>query len=140
MSLIYDNQRGTNSMACGRRFLLSLLVLLSYMALILVLSIKSAPEGLSGLWQMDKLIHAGVYGVMGLLALRVTSSWFAGNKGRATLYAFLISFNFGALMEVVQSFIPLREGSIYDCIANGVGAFIGVYIIAVILVKVCRAG
>ncbi len=112
-------------------------ILLSYMVLIFVLSVRPAPEGLPGFWQMDKLIHAGVYGVMGLLALRVTGRFAATGKRRAALYAFLISFIFGAFMEVVQSFIPVREGSVYDCIANGVGAFIGVYIAAGIIGRIC---
>ncbi len=113
------------------------------MALIFVLSIKPAPEGLPSLWQMDKLIHVGVYGVMGLLVLRVTGSlrnkgcYRATGKSHAALSAFLISTIFGGAIEIVQSFFPLRQASLYDCIANGIGAFIGVYIIAGILRKLC---
>jgi len=127
-----------NNTAGSRPIVLNSLILLSYMALIFVLSVEPAPEGIPGFWQMDKLVHAGVYAVMGLLALGVTGRFVpAGSKRRAALYAFLISFIFGGAMEVVQSFIPVREGSVYDCIANGVGAFIGVYIVADIIGRIC---
>ncbi|VAV85385.1 hypothetical protein MNBD_DELTA01-1311 [hydrothermal vent metagenome] len=126
-----------NNTAGSKPLLLNFFILLSYMALIFVLSVKPAPEGIPGFWQMDKLIHAGVYAVMGLLALGVTGRLVVTNKRRAALYAFLISFIFGGSMEVVQSFIPAREGSFYDCIANGIGAFIGVYIAVGIISRVC---
>ncbi len=128
-----------NNTATSKIFILNSLVLLSYMALIFVLSVKPAPEGIPGFWQMDKLIHAGVYAVMGFIALGVTGRLAAAEKRRAALYAFLISFIFGGSMEVLQSFIPAREGSFYDCIANGVGAFIGVYVFAAIFGKIGRA-
>ena len=120
----------------NKSLLISSLILLAYMVIIFNLSIKPPSEQTQMFWQADKVVHAGVYGVMGLLALWVTCSYYKGNKGRATLYAFLISFFFGLFMEVAQSFVPLRDGSLYDCIANGVGAFIGVYIMANILGKV----
>jgi len=114
-----------NNTAGSKPLLLNFFILLSYMALIFVLSVKPAPEGIPGFWQMDKLIHAGVYAVMGLLALGVTGRLVVTNKRRAALYAFLISFIFGGSMEVV------------DCIANGIGAFIGVYIAVGIISRVC---
>ncbi len=129
-------------LAISKSFFLSSVVLLAYMALILILSIKPVSGVVPGFWQMDKLIHAGVYCVMALLVLWVLGSLRAkGDRGEtgksyAALYAFLISTVFGGAIEVLQSFTSLRQASFYDFIANGVGAFIGVYIIAAILGRI----
>lgn len=107
---------------------LSLLLLLAYMVIIFVISVRPAPAGVPSFWQMDKFLHAVIYGIMALLALRVTARVLPFNASRAKLAGFVISFIFGALMEVVQAFISFREGSFYDCVANGVGAFLVIYL------------
>jgi VanZ family protein len=126
----------------SKSVILNSIILVVYMAAIFVLSVRPAPESMPGIWQFDKLAHAGVYAIMGLLALRVTARrCAAGSVGRATLYAFLISFFFGALMEVAQTFIPARQGSFLDVVANGVGAYIGVYILGrMIIRRFCNRG
>jgi VanZ family protein len=110
--------------------ILNSIVLLVYMAAIFVLSVRPAPESVPGLWQMDKLMHGAAYAIMGLLALRATvGRRRAGSVQRAALYAFLISFVFGVFIEVAQTFTAARQGSVFDAIANGVGAYVGVYIL-----------
>jgi len=65
--------------ASGRSRFLNALQLLAYMAVIFLLSVRPVPESVPGFWQMDKLVHAVVYGVMGILALP-TISW-PGTQG-----------------------------------------------------------
>ncbi|MBI5886239.1 MAG: VanZ family protein [Deltaproteobacteria bacterium] len=101
----------------------------AYMAVILVLSIRPAPQGLPDLWEIDKLYHFISYAIMGCLWARALDV-----KGRGInsiiIPAALISAVFGAFVEVCQAFVPMREASVLDALANGLGGTVGAFVCA----------
>lgn len=71
---------------------------------------------------VDKLVHAVLYGMTALLLLR----WFISRKmavSKAFLLAFLCSSAYGLAIEIVQYFMPYRQFSAGDVLANSAGAF-----------------
>lgn len=82
-----------------------------------------------GLLSHDKLIHAGVFAVLGYLA-RVALSPLGLAPGRAWALAALASIGWGALDEVHQSFIPNRDADVLDLLADAAGAAIGAWLAA----------
>ena len=86
-----------------------------YMGLIFHLS--SLPGGQVGIpapW--DKLAHLAEYAVLGFLLGR--------GSGRVSL-AFLVAALYGATDELHQAFVPGREASALDWLADAAGAFLG---------------
>lgn len=98
------------------------------MALILVLSILDSNSVIMR-WHIDKIMHVGAYGVMGLLGygtvIRIWSS-LAGVKGGVTVFASCTLF--GASIELFQGMTGYRVLSYGDMVANGAGALIGVIV------------
>lgn len=78
------------------------------------------------LFSMDKLAHAGVYGIFTWLLLHGYLK-FKGTPGNKTLVAIAcISIFYGVLMEFVQfAFIPGRFYEIDDMLANSFGSILG---------------
>jgi VanZ family protein len=70
--------------------------------------------GLPAPW--DKLAHFCGYAVLGFLAARASGNSWLG-WGLAALY--------GGLDEVHQSFVPLRDASAWDWLADALGAAFG---------------
>lgn len=105
---------------------------LIYVPLIFVLSIRPMPYAIAG--NMDKLIHVVVYSLVGLLFTRtLVSGMHIEKKRTAIAIALFFSILLGALIEVAQNFIPYRDASFLDMVANGAGAFIGVFLYSVSL-------
>ncbi len=96
-----------------------------YMAVILYLSLRPPPIGPPLFLHADKLIHFAAYAVMAALWMRTFAR--AEATGRAIAASILISFVFGAFVEVMQSYAPPREASLLDAAANGLGAIAGAY-------------
>ncbi len=98
-----------------------------YVPIIFILSIKPIHESIFN--NHDKLTHLGAYCLLGALFTRTLVSGIRINKITPTLaLALAASILLGALTEAVQHFIPYRDASIFDMVANAVGAFIGVFI------------
>jgi VanZ family protein len=100
---------------------------LALMATIVYLSSQSKIDLPDGPWEgRDKLIHASVYGVLGVLyaltARRATT--------RATAVAIAAAVIFGATDELHQSFVPGRDASLLDLVADTVGAAVGALVVA----------
>lgn len=86
-----------------------------YMGLIFVLSAQpGSAVGLPPPW--DKLAHTLEYALLGFLLSRAFS-----NPGAA----FVIASLYGVSDEFHQSFVPGREASIGDWLADSLGAFAG---------------
>ncbi len=81
---------------------------------------ENLPE--TGMW--DKLNHALAYGVLAVLG------GFGFKGGRSLLIVGIGLVVLGAGLELAQSVIPNRDGSIYDAVANLVGVAIGSIAIA----------
>ena len=73
----------------------------------------------------DKVFHFLEYLVFGFLLARVIQT--AQPKTRLKLFVFVIVFAliWGAIDEVHQSFVPLRDASFFDLIADCLGASVG---------------
>ena len=97
---------------------------IAWAALVLVLtSVPLPPTAVSGIEGVDKVVHAGLYGVLGALAAR--SAWDA-RPGLAAVAGVLLGvLLFAALDEWHQSFIPGRSADPRDWLADAVGAIAG---------------
>jgi len=98
----------------------------AYAGLIFYLSSQSRPPG-PALWWLellgDKGAHAVEFGFLGLLCYR---AFRFGSGPRATrsalLLAILASIGYGITDEIHQAFVPFREPSLWDVLADGAGA------------------
>jgi VanZ family protein len=98
-----------------------------YAALIFVASSIPA-DGMPGgpWWRFDKVIHAAVYAILGLLLVRAfrlgpprLAPW------PAALAAAALAILYGVSDELHQSFTPGRDASMMDAVADAVGAIGG---------------
>ena len=93
---------------------------------ILLLSVASGRSDPPEVPVWDKLMHVAAYGVLGVLAMRA----FHGGAGRlrwgASLAAVALTVGYGAIDEVHQSFVPGRDPSGWDVMADFVGAMAAV--------------
>lgn len=102
---------------------------LAALAFIFWLSSLSRVPGAEYFW--DKLLHAVGYGGLGVLALRA----FHGGLGRLrqtpTVYAAIAVVLWAFSDEYHQSFVPGRDASLGDVLADTVGFALSVGIVAV---------
>lgn len=107
-------------------------VVAAYMVLIFYLSVIRLPSFLPEmeLANMDKFEHFVAYGILGFLwALDLRKTLCAGKTAMRVIgITFIITFGFGALIEICQSFIPYRSASILDAVANGAGGLTGAFV------------
>lgn len=84
------------------------------------------------LLSVDKLVHMLMFGVLSYLLARgfrdrAGNTW---SMGRVLCIAGLMSFAYGALMELLQDIPGLgRNGDIVDLTANTIGAVVGVHLV-----------
>ena len=69
----------------------------------------------------DKVMHFCAYFVFSLLCTPFTY------KRLGMLYCVLSVFIFGASMEIGQLFVPMRDASTLDLLANTLGALFGIF-------------
>ena len=102
-----------------------------YAGLIFFLSSQSHPEDNlpSFLFKevSDKVLHAVEYGILAVLCYRAFR-WAAGPAlaRQAVVLAIVTASVYGITDEVHQAFVPLRESSWQDWLADTIGAVIGV--------------
>ncbi len=105
---------------------LKIIPLLLYLVLIFFLSSRPHlhPPG-SQLKHIDKFAHVVEFFILGVLLFegigRGVSRWKLGTA----LFLFAVGASIGALDEIFQSYIPGREMSVYDWIADAVGVGAG---------------
>ncbi len=94
---------------------------------VLILSVSSIAGGampdIELVWSNDKVIHAAEYAVFAWLvsgALRVRFS-----RRVAFALAAVLCATFGSLDELYQSTVPGRSSSVYDALADTIGATAG---------------
>jgi VanZ family protein len=115
-----------------RSFLRYQAPVLVWMALIFIAS--SIPSGSFpdvSIFRYDKLIHLIIYGVLGFLMHRALSrqSRFPLLARWAALWSVLFCVLYGVSDEFHQSFVPGRDMSGYDLIANTAGALLSAVIV-----------
>ena len=77
----------------------------------------------------DKLFHFGAYAVLGVLFYRAYQTLPIKNNFQLIVQLSMISASlYGVSDEIHQSFVPYREGSFSDVIADVLGAVCGVYL------------
>lgn len=114
----------------GRLVLLYWLPVLLYASLIFYFSSLPYPEEQLPDFLLkkfsDKLLHLVEYGVLGVCCYRAFR-WAAGSTAarHAVVLAIMVSSFYGMTDEVHQAFVPFRESSWLDWVADTVGAAMG---------------
>ncbi|MCB0737912.1 MAG: VanZ family protein [Bacteroidetes bacterium] len=85
---------------------------------IIILSVL--PSSRESIGHLDKFLHAFVYFTISVLAIKAFNWSFA--------QVFLINFSLSVLLEVVQYFIPSRDFSFLDMVANAAGIILAFYL------------
>lgn len=103
-----------------------------YSLFIIWASLRTSTGGGWSIPHFDKVLHAGVYG---LLALGVSLAWPHLSKIKIGLACLL----YGGLMEIAQATLTAgRTPSFGDFIANGIGAAIALFFVLFISKKFAR--
>ena len=99
---------------------LTYIITMSYMFLILILTLKpGSKHGAHGIVSQIffNILHIPTYAILAYLILRC----FSVISYKAYAASFVISVLYGAFMEVLQMFVPLRSASLMDIGLNSIG-------------------
>ena len=102
-----------------RSFLILWGPFLAALAIVFWLSSMSSVPGGEYVW--DKLLHTVGYAGLGLLAMRAFHGGFERPRPGPTLYAGLTVIAWAISDEFHQSFVPGRDSSALDVVADAVG-------------------
>ena len=94
-----------------------------------IFTLSSIPgQALPSVHISDKLIHAGIFRLLGFLLCRALSpqlpTW---RPSRIALLSLLLTIGYGATDELHQLFVPARSAEMADLIADGIGAALAVW-------------
>jgi VanZ family protein len=77
----------------------------------------------------DKLLHFCAYAVMGILFYRAYQTLRIKGDPRLLMLISIVSASlYGISDEIHQYYVPFRDASIWDAVANALGAICGVYL------------
>ena len=101
-------------------------------AAIFLQSCFAAPDVLSGWPFQDKVLHAGVYGVLGALWVRAfnTLKPWRGKAGLLLVTGVVLATLYGLSDEWHQSFVAARSAEGADLLADFLGSAVGSWIYA----------
>ena len=79
---------------------------------------------------VDRVVHVVEYSVFGFLVARALSrhSPFWGSARRLWMAALLIGLLYGASDEYHQNFVPYRDASVFDWVADAAGTALGAWV------------
>jgi len=109
---------------------LSLLLALAWMALLFYLSHQPSLETPMLFSGQDKVLHAAVYALLGLLLLAAQPRQAQGYSRQQVGISVLIASLYGLSDEIHQYFIPGRSSEVLDWVADTAGALIAVSLLA----------
>jgi VanZ family protein len=111
-----------------KRFLRYWLPLIAYcLCIFLQSSTSELPVELPAFEHADKVLHAGGYGLLGILFYRAYRSLWPNASGWSMANASLLSAAFYGLSdEIHQYFVPGRSADPWDWLADTIGAMLGV--------------
>ena len=109
---------------------LSLLLALTWMVLLFYLSHGPSLNTPIQFVHQDKVLHAGVYAVLGILLLTAQPMRARGYSWRQACISALIASAYGLSDEIHQYFIPGRNSDILDWVADSAGALIAASLLA----------
>ncbi len=116
-----------------RRVVLAWLPAVAYMTLIWVLSSGPVNLPIDRFPFKDKGVHVVEYGTLAVLgAYAIRHTWPGLGLLRALLWAALLTFCWGFSDELHQAFVPGRDSSVFDLLADAVGAFVGISCFALV--------
>jgi len=78
----------------------------------------------------DKVFHAGVYGVLGMLLLAALPRAATGYSWRQVRISTVIASLYGISDELHQSFVPGRSTEVLDWLADTIGALAAASLLA----------
>jgi VanZ family protein len=109
------------------RFLRYWLPLIGCALFIFTMSGSEHPMDLPDFSHADKFLHAGAYGLLGILFYRAYRSRWPNASGWAMANASLVSAAlYGLSDEIHQYFVPGRSADPWDWLADTIGAMLGV--------------
>ena len=119
-----------------KRFVLYWLPLILYCLLIYIQSAHPSPEQIPSFRFVDKGLHFAAYGVLGILFYRAYQTLRIKTNIQLLMVLSAVSASlYGISDEIHQSFVPFREASVGDVIADTIGAFSGVYLYQLLVVS-----
>ena len=110
-----------------RSFLILWGPFLGALAIVFWLSSMATVPGAHYVW--DKLLHTVGYAGLGILAMRAFHGGFARPRLAPTIYAALTVILWGISDEFHQSFVPGRDSSALDVVADAVGVILSVLLL-----------
>jgi VanZ family protein len=115
------------SQSKSRNFLIYWLPLIIYCLAIYIQSGRPGPEHLPDLRFLDKFLHFGAYGLLGIFFYRAYETLPLKNfKTLLILISTVSATLYGISDEIHQYFVPSRQSDIMDVIANTIGSICGV--------------
>jgi len=127
---------GKNMQTHLKRFVLYWLPLILYCLFIYIQSAHPSPEQIPSIPFIDKVLHCAAYGIMGILFYRAYQTLRIKDNIHMLILISVVSASlYGISDEIHQSFVPFREASIGDVIADIIGAFSGVYLYQLVVVS-----
>jgi VanZ family protein len=112
-----------------KQFTLYWLPLIAYCVAIYIQSDYPSPQSLPSFEFSDKLLHLAAYAVMGVLFYRAYQTTpFNSNIQMLVLLSMISASLYGVSDEIHQAFVPARDGSLWDVVADILGAAGGVYL------------
>ncbi|MDR0629506.1 MAG: VanZ family protein [Treponema sp.] len=92
-------------------------------------SVLPTPKGILG---FDKVQHLLAYGVFaGTLGLWFSRRQWKRSPVRCMVWVIIIAATYGISDEIHQSFVPGRDGNVWDWLADTLGAIIGAGLVMV---------
>lgn len=111
-----------------RKFLICWLPLIIYCLAIYLQSGQPGPQHLPDVRFLDKFLHVGAYGLLGILFFRAYETLpLKTSKNLLILISIGSAALYGISDEIHQYFVPSRQADVMDVIANTIGSICGVY-------------
>ncbi len=108
---------------------MNLILTFIYMGFVFIVSVIKVSGGADPFPGFDKVAHFTIYGLMGILWARVffseRSSRLMMTPRRVIIKTLAVTFFYGLFIEFVQGFLPARDASFFDALANGAGGVVG---------------
>lgn len=110
-------------------FLLCWLPPIVYCLAIFIQSSHPGLERMPDVRFLDKLLHFGAYGLLGILFFRAYETLPIKDNQKLLVFISIASATlYGISDEIHQYFIPFRHADILDGVANAAGSICGVYL------------